>query len=143
MNIEHFILNLEKRSDKYGLNFKVENPASELAIGAFEKRIGTKIPEQVKWFYQKCNGLKVEAPPLEIKSIESLEVDEKGKIVFAIFDKRHRICFDASKTNTAKQWDISNYDTGFIVTFTMASFWANKIFAWLDKKRTIWKEETF
>ena len=101
------------------------------------------MPQQVKWFYLLCNGLKVEAPPLEIKSIEDLYTDKTGKIIFAIFDKRHRICFDVSKNNAASQWDILNYDNGFIVTLTMASFWTNKIFAWLDKRRTIWKEETY
>jgi hypothetical protein len=87
--------------------------------------------------------LKVETPPLEIKSIEDLEADNTGKIIFAVFDKKHRICLDISKTNSASQWYILNYDTGFVVTLTMASFSTNIIFAWLDKKRTIWKEETY
>ena len=143
MHIDHFIPNLEKRSVKYGVNFHAGKPAIEQAIGAFEERNEIKMPEQVKWFYEKCNGLKVEAPALEIKSIENLDTDETGKIIFAIFDKKHRICFDVSKTNAASQWDILNYDTSFVVTLTMANFWTNKIFAWLDNKRTIWKEETY
>ena len=142
MHIDNFIPNLEKRSEKYGLNFQVGKPAIETAIGAFENRNEIKIPEQIKWFYQKCNGLRIEDPPLDIESIENLDADETGKIVFAIFDKMHRICFDISRTNAASQWDILNYDTGFVVTLTMASFWTNKIFAWLDNKRAIWKEET-
>jgi hypothetical protein len=143
MHIDHFIYNLEKRAKKNGLKFQVGKPANESAIVAFEERSGIKLPQQVKWFYLVCNGLKVEAPPLEIKLIDDLKADETGKIVFAIFDKKHRICFDASKNNTASQWDILNYDTGFVVTLTMASFWTNKVFAWLDKRRTIWKEETY
>ena len=81
MHIDNFIPNLEKRSEKYGLNFQVGKPAIETAIGAFENRNEIKIPEQIKWFYQKCNGLRIEDPPLDIESIENLDADETGKIV--------------------------------------------------------------
>ena len=30
-------------------------------------------------------------------------------------------------------------DTGDCVTLTMASFWSNKVFAWVDKRRPIWE----
>jgi hypothetical protein len=143
MHTDHFIQNLEKRANKNGLKFKVRKPAIESAIVAFEERNRITMPQQVKLFYLMCNGLKVAAPSLEIKSIEELNIDEMGKIIFAVIDKRHRICFDVSKNNATPQWAILNYDTGFIVTLTMASFWTNKIFAWLDKRRTIWKEETY
>ena len=139
MHIDDFIPSLEKRSDKTGLRFQVEPPAIESDIEAFEKRYHLKIPEQVRWFYQKCDGLQIEDPALEIKSIDDLAIDGTGKVLFAIFDEKHRICFDVSKINAASQWDIVNDDTGFVVTLTMASFWTNKIFAWLDNKRTIWK----
>jgi hypothetical protein len=29
------------------------------------------------------------------------------------------------------------------VTLTMASFWSNKIFGWLDRKRHIWEPEDY
>jgi hypothetical protein len=143
MHIDHFIPNLEKRSGKNGLEIYLGETAIDSAITAFEERNAIIIPEQVMWFYQKCNGLKVEAPPLDIKPIEDLHIDEAGKIIFSVFDEQHRLCFDTSKINDASQWNILNYDTGFLVTLTMASFWTNKVFDWLDKKRTIWKEETY
>ena len=143
MHIDHFILNLEKRSDRNGLTYQVGEPAADSAIAAFEERHEIKIPQQIKWFYQKFNGLVVEAPALEITPIENLDADEAGKIIFAIFNQKHRICFDTSQLNAASQWDILNYDSGFQITLTMASFWSNKIFAWLDKRRTIWQEETY
>jgi hypothetical protein len=99
MHTDNFIQNLERLANKNGLKFKVRKPAIESAIVAFEEHNGITMPQQVKWFYLVCNGLKVEAPPLEIKSIEDLNIDETGKIIFAIFDKRHRICFDVSKNN--------------------------------------------
>ncbi|NVJ17578.1 hypothetical protein [Myxococcus sp. AM010] len=30
-------------------------------------------------------------------------------------------------------------DTGDRVTLTMASFWSNKVFAWVDQRRPIWE----
>ena len=143
MHIDHFIPNLRKRAEKNGLDIITENPAIDTAIAAYEERNEILIPEQVRWFYQKCNGLRVESPPLYVKPIEKLHADETGKTIFSIFDGQHRICFDTSKIYDAAQWDILNYDTGFLVTLTMASFWTNKVFAWLDRQRTIWKEETY
>lgn len=143
MHIDHFILNLEKRSDKNGLDYQVGEPAMESAMRTFEERHEIKVPLQVRLFYQKCNGLVVEVPPLEITPIENLDADETGKIIFATFNQKHLICFDTSQLNAASQWDILNYDTNFHISLTMASFWSNKIFAWLDKRRTIWQEETY
>lgn len=45
MHINYFIPNLEKRSEKYGLNFQVGKPANETAIEAFEKRNEVRIPD--------------------------------------------------------------------------------------------------
>ena len=53
------------------------------------------------------------------------------------------IAADLRKINEANEWDIINYDTGFVITKTFESFFANKVWAWLDRKRTIWKEEIY
>ena len=53
------------------------------------------------------------------------------------------IAADLRKINEANEWDIINYNTGFVITKTFESFFANKIWAWLDRKRTIWKEEIY
>lgn len=53
------------------------------------------------------------------------------------------IAADIRKTNEANEWDIIYYDTGFVITKTFESFFANKVWAWLDRKRTIWKEEVY
>lgn len=53
------------------------------------------------------------------------------------------IAADLRKINEANEWDIINYNTGFVITKTFESFFANKVWAWLDGKRTIWKEEIY
>ena len=53
------------------------------------------------------------------------------------------IAVDLRKTNEANEWDIINYDTKYVITKTFESFFANKVWAWLDRKRTIWKEEIY
>ena len=51
------------------------------------------------------------------------------------------IAVDIRKTNEANEWDIINYETKYVITRTFESFFSNKVWAWLDRKRTIWKEE--
>lgn len=89
------------------------------------------------------NGLIVEKPALAIRALDELEIDNKGLMHFAVFDNKHIIAFDTNSINNAEQWNIVNRDTGYLVTLTMASFWANKIWAWLISQRTIWKEEFY
>lgn len=49
------------------------------------------------------------------------------------------IAVDIRKTNEANEWDIINYETKYVITRTFESFFSNKVWAWLDRKRTIWK----
>ena len=143
MHTDHLIRNFEKRAVKQGMNYHLGSPASIYEIEQTQKRLKVKFPSQVKMFYQTINGLQVKDPHLEILCLNKIKVDEAGRIHFATFDQKHRICFDTTKINNAEQWDILNLDTGFTVTLTMASFWTNKIWAWIDSKRTIWKEEVY
>lgn len=53
------------------------------------------------------------------------------------------IAVNIRKTNEANEWDIINYETKYVITKTFESFFANKVWAWLDHKRTIWKEEIY
>lgn len=140
MNTDHFILNLKKRGN---LQVELGIPATSDQINESERKMGVKFPEQVKWFYQACNGLRVSVPAISVKPVSELKVDQKCKIEFAVFDNQHVLSFDAERINEAGQWTIINSKTGFVVTKTMASFWSNKIFAWLDNRRTIWEVEHF
>ena len=61
---------------------------------------------------------------------------------FAIIDDII-IAIDIQKTNEAKEWNIINYNTKYLITKTLESFFSNKVWAWLDRQRTIWKEEVY
>ena len=137
MNTDHFIRNLKKRGN---IQTEIGLPSSCDQIKEIESKLGVNFPEQVKLFYSACNGLKTNDPALEIKPLSELVI-EQAKIEFAVFNKQHSLSFDLSCINEAGQWDIINSKTEFKVTKTMAGFWSNKIFAWLDKGRPIWQEE--
>jgi hypothetical protein len=140
MNTEHFIHNLKKRDN---LQVEIGLPATSDQITEVEKKIGVKFPEQVKWFFQACNGLRVIEPAISVKSLSDLKIGQNFTIEFTVIDNQHILSFDAARINEAGQWSIVNSETGFVVTKTMASFWSNKIFAWLDNRRTIWAVEQF
>ena len=50
------------------------------------------------------------------------------------------IAADIRKTNEASEWDIINYKTGFVIAKTFESFFVDKIWAWIDQKKAIWKD---
>ena len=53
------------------------------------------------------------------------------------------IAADIQKTNEANEYNIINFETKYLITKTFESFFANKVWAWIDRKRTIWKEEIY
>jgi hypothetical protein len=140
MNTDHFIRNLKKRGN---LQVEIAILATSDQINEVEKKIGVKFPEQVKWFFQACNGLRVIEPAISVMPLSDLKIGQNSTIEFAVFDNQHILRFDAARINEAGKWSIVNSETGFVVTKTMASFWSNKIFAWLDNRRTIWTVEQF
>jgi hypothetical protein len=104
-------------------------------------QLGCELPEQICFFYRQMNGLKVEDPSFDILPIQELEVDESKTIHFATADGDRRICFDCSRLNEAGQWDIIDATSGYRITLTMASFWSNKIWKWIDRRRAFWVGE--
>ncbi len=140
MDLLHIPRNLEKLfSDKSGF-FKLETGASKNEIRETEMKLNLSFPAQVKLFYETYNGLMVENPSLCIHPLEKMKFTAPGKLEFAIFDEIHPVCFDVTSINHGGQWNIVA-EKDFLVTFTMASFWSNKIWAWLRNRRTMWKEE--
>jgi len=139
MNLKDIQLNLKKLNVSYALG----EPCQDKCLTDCENALRLKLPRQIKLFYKSMNGLIVEKPALAIRALDELEIDNKGLMHFAVFDNKHIIAFDTNSINNAEQWNIVNRDTGYLVTLTMASFWANKIWAWLISQRTIWKEEFY
>lgn len=134
MNIEHFIGNLSKRPIKV----RVGAPCGREALDAASARLGAPLPEQLCSFYLHVNGLDVADPALQVLPIEELRRSGDGLIRFATLDHCHHLALDSENSNEAGQWSVVSEATGYVVTLTFASFWSNKIFAWLDKRRKIW-----
>jgi hypothetical protein len=128
-----------------GLVYTIGAPSSESTIADAEQRLALRFPKQVVDFYTAYNGLRVEEPQIEILTVERLEYlteNSSSLLHFATVDHLHKVYFDTSHINVAGQWDIVA-SSGYRITFTMASFWSNKLWAWIDKQRTIWKDESY
>ncbi len=138
MNLIHLSGNFDKRARKYGLQYQLGMPAIQEQIAQAEQNLSVTFSDQIRMFYSTCNGLVVQEPHLEIFSLEHL-IKEEHMLHFAVINRNHQLCFDCSHLNEANQWNIIHYHDGYIITFTFASFWSNKIWAWIDKKREIWR----
>ena len=142
MKLEEFETNLKKRAEQSQVQYVLNPAASAQQILDAEKRLG-KLPRQVCLFYSHFNGLLISQPFLEIFSLEHLYKDQNGKVPFCTFGDEATLCFNTIRLNEADQWTIENYKSQYVITLSMASFWSNKIFVWLDHRRHIWEEEKF
>ena len=140
--MEEFETNLKKRQERNGLQFILNPGASPALIREAERNLG-QLPEQIRLFYSHFNGLAVDAPALRIERIEDLRKDKEGRIQFCRLGQDITLSFETTRINEAGQWTIQNHETSYVVTLTMASFWSNKIFGWLDHERHIWEPEEF
>ena len=104
---------------------------------AIETRTGLSLPLQVKLFYRSCNGLTVTNPALVVLPLDSIEFAAEGRLHFATLDGSQPLYFNVARLNAAEPWDVVSAD-GFVITHSMASFWTNKIFAWVKYRRPIW-----
>ncbi len=142
MRIEHLKNNFEKRMLKTNLQFNLNSPANDNLIDVTEKRLKLQFYKEIYLFYKQYNGLKVVTPSLEIFPLENFVI-KNDKLIFGTIENSNKLCFDLSGLNSAGQWNIIDYSTSYIITLTFASFWSNKIWAWIDKKRKIWCEEIY
>jgi hypothetical protein len=140
MHLEQLRSSFERRQQRGNFVYSIQAAASIEDISNAQKRLSVEFPSQVKMFYQCANGLRVDDPPLEIFPLDRLHRTSSTLVQFATLDGRHQLVFDTSHLNEAGQWSILGAN-GFHVTLTMASFWSNKIWAWLDKRRKIWQDE--
>lgn len=140
MRVEEFRRALDKRSASRGLEVVFHPPASTEALQALSEQLGGPLPFQVELFWRAHDGLVVREPALCVLPCAQW-VPVGGFVHFATFDGQHRLGFDTRARNDADQWDIVHVDTGDCVTLTMASFWYNKVFAWVDNRRPIWESQ--
>ena len=130
---------LKRHEVERGLVHDLGSPADEHELASAEQRLEVTLPFQVREFYRHYNGLSVEHPPLVVLSLDQLTFLEPNALHFSTFDRIHRLCFDVSHLNNAGQWNVFDFESRYQVTLTMASFWSNKIWNWIDKHRAIWE----
>lgn len=122
-----------------------------LTLRKREKRIGYEVSQTAKnaincnftlsqLLFQYVNGYCIQKDDRKI--LFKLALLDYRYLQFAQIDDVI-IAVDLRKTNEANEWDIINYDTKYVITKTFESFFANKVWAWIDRKRTFWKEEIY
>lgn len=136
--IEKRLNTLKKAS---GLRYSLGTPAEMKEVLKTEATLNIIFPQQMRQFYLSYNGITVEEPPIEIAALSQLKFIATSHLYFATVDKSHSLYLDVSTLNAAGQWDICVVETNYRVTLTLASFWSNKLWAWVEKKRPIWQEQ--
>jgi hypothetical protein len=132
--------NLAKLEPSDPNGYWIGDGLTKAEIEGIEAILHVAIPEQIKLFFSTFNGLGVTSPPFEIYPIERWVIKRVNKVEFAQVDGRHALFFDTAMLNQAGQWNIVS-NTGYVVTHTMASFWSNKLWAWVRDRREIWKDD--
>ena len=138
MRLECLKNNFEKRRVN-SIEYEIFKPANESLFRKAEAKIGHPFPYQVTLFYQYCNGLYIKDPFLCVLKLEDAVVLDDIYWNFANVSSGIRLGFDMSQINIADQWDIVDIETKHIITRTMASFWSNKIWKWIDNRERFWR----
>jgi hypothetical protein len=140
MHLSGFIARAEKKFP----DCIIKPPATFVDISIAEERLHVKFPEQVVNFYQTCNGVRFPCPFLKILSLDEMQfVEGKSLLKFCLLAQGEEICFDTSSVNEAGQWFIKGLTEDYTITLTMASFWSNKVWHWLEKQRPIWRTNAY
>lgn len=140
MELDVFAASLLRRSETRSIEYELRSPKDGSQVAVELSRLVPDWPTPILEFYQFCDGFHIRNPHLEVHPIAWLRID-RTTIPFGTFDNQHRVAFDLSSINVAGQWDIVNPETGFLITRTMVSFISNKIWAWVDRGRQVWREE--
>ena len=138
-SLGHLATRLEALSSR-GTAVERSGPAAELALVAAERQLDVCFPAPVRDFYRRINGFAIAAPAFRAFGVEELTMQAPGVLPFAVFDGAHIVAFRCDMLNVASQWDLVVLDGGSIMTHSMASFYTNKIWAWLQRGRRVWAE---
>lgn len=83
------------------------------------------------------NGMEVDTPHIKLWPIEEFQ-RQGAKLVFAQCDRTVSLAFEILERNEAGEWFIVNAETGYRITYTMASFWSVHMWNWIEKHRPFW-----
>jgi hypothetical protein len=140
MNIDNFIKRLDKtRQTQKGFDYILGKQLRVEDFENIEKKLQLKIPARIRDFYLVANGLITINPDFELIEPDNWK-PEKGFIHFATFNKTNNVYFYVIKPNNAKEWTIIDKDTKFEITLTISSFWSNKLWHWIERKKNIWAD---
>lgn len=84
-------------------------------------------------------GLEVDTPHIKLRPIEEFERQGAG-LIFAQCDRTVSLAFEILERNEAGEWAIVNAETGYRITYTMASFWSVHMWNWIEKRRPFWSD---
>jgi hypothetical protein len=124
--------------DRLGLAYVLGAPAGVEAIQAAEQRLGHRAPASFVKFYEVANGLRIAEPAVLVEPVEALAADDAGLVYFANVDDNRRLYLDPA-AGPDGEWLVRAED-GYVVTRTLASFWANTLWHWLRHRRPIWRD---
>jgi hypothetical protein len=141
--LDDFKQALEKKQSKNKIAYTA-NTTDFVNTEKIESVVGKNAPEGVKYLFTLFNGLSISEPRhFDLLKFANVEIFEDRFLSFALINETEKICFDMKELNVAGEWDVINYSNGFVITKTLASFLTNKVWAWIERARTIWKEELY
>ena len=134
---------MKKTSKILSLFIETLNKKEKKGVITISKSNKTGIQHNHELFMLLSNyvdGLSIEK---DGRSIDfKLSIIDNNYLVFA-FINNNIIAVNLSEKNEADEWDIITLNSHFVITKTIGSFFANKVWAWIDRGRTIWQEETY
>ncbi len=128
------------RLDGNNIPFESGPPCPPADLIGLEQLAGKSLPDQIPLVLSVFNGLKIHTRKLEIMPAREWQLRPNEALRFALIAERHELVFDTRQRNQADQWTILNAHTGYVVTVTLASFIANKMWDWVEKGRPIWEK---
>ncbi|GHU03583.1 hypothetical protein FACS1894158_02310 [Betaproteobacteria bacterium] len=139
--VDYFIKRIEKLRKENIISCSITYCEEyEFLIKAKKEEI--EFPNNISYFYSRIDSFNIFQPrQLEILSIKNMSIIENRYLHFANVNVAEKFCFDISKQNEAEEWDIINLSNNLLITKTIGSFLTNKVWAWIDRGREIWKKE--
>ncbi len=138
MHLDNFIQQLDKLGEaNEGFDYSLGKSLNQNDITAVQNNLCIQLPEKTKDFIYQTNGLLTSNPNFELIELDAWKIDD-GLIHFATFDNSIKVYFDTRKLNQANEWSIINKDNDYILTYSIASFYSNKIWHWLKHRHKIW-----
>lgn len=116
--------------------FLLENTSEQIHMN-----LNIFLPKSIEEYYKKIKSVSIEGPrQFEMFPLEHIYFVDEKHLAFSKIGN-NLICFNTSELNTADEWDIICKYNDYLITKTLASYLTNKVWAWIDRGREIWKDE--